>query len=367
MKKIVVAALAALLLAMPVHAAEVGIRSDKGSGKIMSTKIDGQTVRVDVTVSLYDGKEPLRQEYVTIAMYGPTQPGWPCAQRQIGGQAYYSYYLDQVRTGNNGEVDFSFVADISAEEECYLFFSGYGVEEPFELEVLLPPADPQETEPMDRPGASGGGGGGGGSSSVALPGAIPAQDKTDEDSDDSNSSEISFRDLPSGHWAYQDCVTLYRRGIITGDGDGSIRPSDFIKREEIAAVLAKAFGLTASGADFQMDDTSSAWAKDYIAAAVENGVMMEDANGTYRGASYATRAETVTMINRCAGLSGSAESVVAFRDAAEIPAYSIPAFAALVEKGVINGYEDNTVRPNNNITRAEVFKIIARILEEGLL
>ena len=38
------------------------------------------------------------------------------------------------------------------------------------------------------------------------------------------------------------------------------------------------------------------------------------------------------------------------------------AVALLSEKGVINGYEDGTFRPNNTITRAEVTTIVNRML-----
>ena len=40
------------------------------------------------------------------------------------------------------------------------------------------------------------------------------------------------------------------------------------------------------------------------------------------------------------------------------------AVAALTEKAVINGYEDGTFRPDNQITRAEVSKIFAALLEQ---
>lgn len=364
MKKICMLILVVLMMATTVQAAEVSIGSDKGIGKIMSTKIDDETVRIDVTVRLYNGKEPMKNEYVTIAMYGPTEPKRPCYEKDVNGKVYYSYFVDQVRTDNDGEVDFSFYVEVSSEETCYLFFSGKNVEVPFELSAVLPPVESQNVKPMDKPSLSGGGGGGGKGSASA--GAFPEYSMEPYDPAKNIKNDMVFIDMTENHWAYNDCVKLYQRGIITGDGDGRIRPSDYISRQEIAAVLLKAFQIDIPETDIVLDDTSSLWAKNYLAAAVKNGIMMEDVNGTYRGNSSATRAEVVTMVNRCLKLGGNAESLKAFSDCSEIPEYSAEAFSALVENGIVNGYEDNTVRPNQFIARAELFKIISKIFEEGL-
>ena len=367
LKTILMIALVFLMAGSSVYAAEVEIRSDKGSGKILSTKLDDETVRIDVTTQLLNDKDPIANEYVTIAMYGPTKPTGTCFEKEIGGKAHYSYYIDQVRTDSNGEVDFSFTVEIPEEETCYLIFSGNNVETPFELNVLLPPAESQVVPPMDRPSRPGGGGSGGGGGNTSTPVAIPGypSDQTETDNP-GNEPEVIFTDITADHWAYNDCINLYRRGIVTGDGDGSLRPSDNISREEIVVVLTKAFQISTPETDILIDDTTSDWARNYIAAAVKAGIMMEDANGTYRGTSNATRAEAVTMINRCLNLEGNAEVLAGFLDVSAIPDYSVASFSALVEREVINGYEDNTIRPENPISRAELFKIISRVLEEVL-
>jgi hypothetical protein len=37
----------------------------------------------------------------------------------------------------------------------------------------------------------------------------------------------------------------------------------------------------------------------------------------------------------------------------------------LIEKGIIKGYEDGTIRPDAPITRGEVFALLARVLRGG--
>ncbi|MBE5039394.1 S-layer homology domain-containing protein [Ructibacterium gallinarum] len=361
MKKAVLLVLSVLMLMTTVHAAEIEIRSNKGSGKIQSTKLDDETVQIDVTAQLLDEDGPCKNEYITIAMYGPNQPDGASHEKEIGGKTYYSYYMDQVRADKNGEVSYSFIVKISSEETCYLIFSGKGVENPFELETLLPPADAQVIQPMDPPSYSGGGGGSSGKTASQYTAKQPEDNK--ENQETVNDANV-FVDISDDHWAYEDCMKLYNRGIITGDGNGYLRPEDNISREEVAVVLTKAFKINIPDVEMKMDNTSSLWAKNYLAAAVKNGIMMEDENGTYRGTSYASRAEVVTMVNRCLKREGNVDSLKVFTDYTDIPDYSMNGFSALVEMGVVNGYEDGTVRPNHYITRAELFKIISRILEE---
>ena len=52
-----------------------------------------------------------------------------------------------------------------------------------------------------------------------------------------------------------------------------------------------------------------------------------------------------------------------FEDADEISEYAISALNWAVGAGLIKGYEDNTVRPLNNATRAETAAILHRFFE----
>ena len=162
MKKILSVVLAFIAVMSTAYAAEVEIRSDKGVGKVLSEKIDDNTVKIDVTTKLTDGKKPFAYEYVTIAMYGPEKKELSYAERVINNKVYYAYYINQARTDKDGNVKSSFTVSVKDDETCYIYFSGKNVNEAFELEVLLPPPDEQVIKPMPTPGSSGGGGGGGG-------------------------------------------------------------------------------------------------------------------------------------------------------------------------------------------------------------
>ncbi|MNC32149.1 Cellulosome-anchoring protein precursor [compost metagenome] len=53
-----------------------------------------------------------------------------------------------------------------------------------------------------------------------------------------------------------------------------------------------------------------------------------------------------------------------FRDAAQIPAGSVGYVKVALEKGLIDGYEDNTFRPERPVTRAELAALLDRTGEQ---
>jgi len=109
-------------------------------------------------------------------------------------------------------------------------------------------------------------------------------------------------------------------------------------------------------------DNSSEWAKDYLTTVKENGIML-GSDGMMNGRSTATRAEVATMIGRAMGL-GSADRTVLdkFEDEELIPEWAKDGVSVLVKAGVLGGYEDGCLHLENNITRAELFAMVSRIL-----
>ncbi len=80
----------------------------------------------------------------------------------------------------------------------------------------------------------------------------------------------------------------------------------------------------------------------------------------------ATREYAAAAFVTAAGIEGSGgtQALSAYTDADEVGAEYAPALAAAVERGVIRGYEDRTLRPGDGISRAEAFVMLSRCLPE---
>ena len=104
---------------------------------------------------------------------------------------------------------------------------------------------------------------------------------------------------------------------------------------------------------------------DWYYGALDRAVSMGVINGTAPEVmspnAALTRAMLVTMLYRLAGSEASG-TAVPFKDVQAGQYYYAPLCWA-VQNGIVNGYEDNTFRPDNVITRAELSAMIARYLQ----
>lgn len=102
---------------------------------------------------------------------------------------------------------------------------------------------------------------------------------------------------------------------------------------------------------------------DYIVEAAEKGIVNGFADGTFRPNADVTRAQFITMLWRAAG-EPSAKADISFADADKIADAYKAAVAWGVKNGVILGYEDNTFRPDQNISRAQMATFMYRYLKD---
>lgn len=103
----------------------------------------------------------------------------------------------------------------------------------------------------------------------------------------------SFKDVSADSWGLPYLESLHKVGIIEGNGDGSFRPNDTITREEIAVLFVRIAGISieGKGGNLQVKDASdiSDWAKPYVQAALEAGILTVDSSGAFGGKTEVTR------------------------------------------------------------------------------
>lgn len=82
-----------------------------------------------------------------------------------------------------------------------------------------------------------------------------------------------FTDVPASHWAYNELTSAVNAGYISGYADNKLKPNGKVTRQEAAAIVGKAIGLTAGNAadvtKFIDSDKIGSWAKKSVAAAAE--------------------------------------------------------------------------------------------------
>ena len=173
-----------------------------------------------------------------------------------------------------------------------------------------------------------------------------------------------------GYWAATYVDFLYDAGITTGYSDGTFRPNANISRQQFAVMLFRYLGLDGSqyeSVTLPFADTASIG--DYALTAVKalytegiiNGSTGADGRLYFNPGSSLTRAQAAAMIGRTQE-KGYATVELTFSDAASIPSYAAYYIQTMAAQGVIGGYGDGTFRPNANITRGQMAKILYNLM-----
>lgn len=150
---------------------------------------------------------------------------------------------------------------------------------------------------------------------------------------------------------------------IAGYSDGTVHPNASITRAEVAMIF---YRLLDDDARAKYDTTTNAfsdvsadaWYGKAVSTLNAMGVLKGYEDGSFRPNANITRAELTTIAVRF--FHAPEITVNAFPDIAGHWARS--AINAAAQLGIVNGYEDGTFRPANNITRAETIQMVNNAL-----
>ena len=146
-----------------------------------------------------------------------------------------------------------------------------------------------------RGAATTGGTGGGGGGGVPSGGNNPPAVATTPPPAE-QSAAPSLSDI-GGHWAEESICALAEQGVITGDEDGRFRPEDPVTRAEFVAVLMRAEKWESKPYTGSFTDVSAgAWYADVVETAKQNGVLQGYEDNTFRPEQAITREEMCKIL-----------------------------------------------------------------------
>lgn len=100
------------------------------------------------------------------------------------------------------------------------------------------------------------------------------------------------------HWAELEILSMFDRGIVTGNPDGTFKPDSNLNRAEAAALLYRVLGLAAPDVPFERpfsDVLGTDWYAGYLNDLLEMKLVAGNPDGTYRPANNINRAEFLTL------------------------------------------------------------------------
>lgn len=203
----------------------------------------------------------------------------------------------------------------------------------------------------------------------------------DHDDDDDKNIDIkiklSFDDLRGQdvEWAARYIASLASKRVFEGYEDGTFQPRKTISRIEAITAAVRLMGLrdeaesdAAKQANLNFKDADKIkedypWATGYVSVALQNDLFFET-DDKVQPEKSADRLWATMLLVKALKLQDEAKAKMnaqlPFKDAKQIPAGAVGYIAVALEKNLIDGYEDNTFRPNKPVTRAELAALLDR-------
>ena len=174
-----------------------------------------------------------------------------------------------------------------------------------------------------------------------------------------------FNDLNGYDWALDAIDKLVQKSIVSGTSATTFEPAKSVNRAEFAKLVVSAFGLTLKNDKvLSFSDVNSAeWYKQYVDIAVSNGIVTGYENNTFRPDNTITREEMCVMLARALkNYELPDKESKTFADENKVSGWATDAVSLLSSHSIINGKGNDMFAPLDNASRAESAVTISRIL-----
>ena len=162
------------------------------------------------------------------------------------------------------------------------------------------------------------------------------------------------------HFAKDEIIQAVKKGYMRGTSDTHFSPDDGLTRAQAAAVVTRVKKLH-SGGDILFSDIKGHWAEKEIASAAAAGYLQGYPDGTFQPERKMSREEMASLLSRL--IQSDVQRVTSpFVDVAE-DRWSYREITALAQAGILNGYDDDTFRPEKPLTRGEMASLLERLPE----
>lgn len=175
-------------------------------------------------------------------------------------------------------------------------------------------------------------------------------------------SEETFKDI-YGNFAEKDIQRFYSLGFIKGYNDGSFKPDKEITRAEFCKILNNFMGFTKKADIMYNDVLPASWFYDEISKAKAAGYIdLWAQNKEFYPNRPISRQEAFSAIAKVLKLNSTDQDLLnKFSDADKIQDTFKPLISPLIVYNFIKGYPDNTLRPDKDMTRAEIIKLLSSV------
>ena len=174
---------------------------------------------------------------------------------------------------------------------------------------------------------------------------------------------LPFSDVRESDWFYSAVQYVYEKQMMSGVTASYFDAEGKMTRAMLVSVFYRMRGESAvSGGTVFTDVPADAWFTNAVAWAVSEGIVSGYGNGLFGPDDNITREQIAVILWRNAGKPAPADSTVGFADAASVSDYAQQAICWAVEKGILNG-SNNQLSPGSFAMRAQVAQMLKSYLK----
>lgn len=202
---------------------------------------------------------------------------------------------------------------------------------------------------------------------MPTPDTTKPDDKPSDPTPGATCPTLSWKDAQN-HWASSAIEAASQLCLVYGVSKDNYMPDGELTRLQFALMVGRAMKLEQKENSVVLDDFSDrkdipGWAATELPAAIQAGIIVGYADNTLRPNQKISRAEMVTMLIRGWGMSASQEATP-FADESDIPKWAKGYVARAAEIGIIVGRTNNHFDPSGTATRAEAAVVLVKMLRD---
>ena len=181
-------------------------------------------------------------------------------------------------------------------------------------------------------------------------------------------TDLPFSDVTESDWFYDAVTYAYENGLMDGVGTGLFAPNSETTRAQLVTILYRLAGQPAPSGDSGFSDVETGiWYTDAVAWAAQNGIVNGVSDTQFAPGDDITREQLAVILYRYATYQGYDVSQRAdlsgFVDAGTISTYAQEALSWANAQGLVLGFEDDSLRPQGNASRAQIAAVLMRFCQ----
>ncbi len=174
---------------------------------------------------------------------------------------------------------------------------------------------------------------------------------------------VFYKDVAPSDWFADAVRFVSEHALMNGTGPETFSPDTVTTRAMVATILYRLVGSPQTAyTEAFIDVSGGEWYSEAVSWAADNGVYLGYPDGTFRPDEPITRQQLAAVLYRYAELTeqdvSAEDDLCSFIDGESVAEWALAAVRWAVGSGVINGYDDATLRPRGGATRAQLAQML---------